>query len=175
MVRPERDPLAGRVQIDDAWLGGHDPTMGESWKSAIVAVAVESDESGDDMGRVRLLDITNAAGHELLDFIRREVSPNAHVEVDSWQGYDVLRREGYRCEVISPADDPASPLPRVRRVVGLVRRWLLGTHQGRLSRRYLQAYLDEFVFRYNRRKSPHVGLLFQRLVWQGARTRPATR
>lgn len=173
MVRPDRDPLEGWVQVDDAWLAGHDSTRGESWRSALVAVAVESDATGDEFGRIRLRDITLNPASGLIEFVQSEVKPGTVLEVDAWEGYGALDELGYRCDVVAPGDDPAAPLPRVRRVVGLVRRWLLGTHQGRLSQAYLQGYLDEFAFRYNRRKSPSVGMLFHRLIWHGARIQGA--
>ena len=169
MVRPDREPLEGWVQVDDAWLAGSEAGKGSSWRSALIAVAVESDASGDEFGRIRLRDITTEPAAGLVRFIRDEVKPGTQLEVDGWEGYETLAEEGYRCEIVAAGDDPSTPLPRVRRVVGLIRRWLLGTHQGRLSRAFLQGYLDEFAFRYNRRKSPSVGMLFQRLIWHGAR------
>ncbi len=171
MVRPDRDSLEGWVQVDDAWLSGTPARTGASWRTARVAVAVESDATGDEFGRIRLRDITRNPADGLTQFIHTEIKPGTVLEVDGWEGYETLAEAGYRCEVITPGDDPAQPLPRIRRVVGLIRRWLLGTHQGRLSQAYLQGYLDEFAFRYNRRKSPSVGMLFQRLIWHGSRVK----
>jgi transposase-like protein/Zn ribbon nucleic-acid-binding protein len=167
MVRLEREPLQGRVEVDEAWLAGEKPSKGEGWRSALVAVAVEMDPGDGEMGRIRLLDITRSPDRLMLGFIRQEVFPQATIETDAWPGYEILAGDGYRRVRLAETDDPAHPLPQVRRIVTLVRRWLLGTHQGRVERRHLQGYLDEFVFRFNRRKSPHVGLLFQRLVSQG--------
>lgn len=169
MVRPDREPLEGRVQVDDAWLAGSEVGRGSSWRSARIAVAIESDAAGDEFGRIRLRDISTDPVAGLLQFIRDDVKPDTQLELDGWEGYEALSETGYRYVVVAAGDDPATPLPRVRRIVGLIRRWLLGTHQGRLSRTYLQGYLDEFAFRYNRRKSPGVGMLFQRLIWHGAR------
>jgi len=168
MVRLEREPLVGRVEVDDAWLAGQQPGVGEGWRSARLAVAVEMDPAGGEIGRIRLFDISDAPERKMLAFVRREVHPQATVETDAWEGFASLAHDGYRRLTMADTDDPAHPLPQVRRVVTLVRRWLLGTHQGRVGRRHLQGYLDEFVFRFNRRKSPHVGLLFQRLLSQGS-------
>ncbi len=167
MVRLEREPLQGRVEVDDAWLAGDRPGKGEGWRTARVAVAVEVDPGDGEMGRIRLLDITRAPDRLMLGFVRQEIFPRALIQTDAWPGFDLLAPDGYRRVRLTDTDDPAHPLPLVRRIVTLVRRWLLGTHQGRVARRHLQGYLDEFVFRFNRRKSPQVGLLFQRLVSQG--------
>lgn len=58
-------------------------------------------------------------------------------------------------------------------LISLLKRWLPGTHQGRVSPKHLQHYLDEFVFRHNRRKWKHVGLLFQRILKQSSESTPA--
>lgn len=163
MVRVEREPLVGHVQFDDADLGEGGP----GWKGARLAVAVELDDYDKEFGRIRLLDISGRPPEALTAFIRSEVSREADIMVDAWPGHDSLAQTGFHVQVIQDSDSPTHPLPWVRRVISLVRRWILGTHQGRVSQRHLQGYLDEFVFRYNRRKSPHVGQLFQRLVSQG--------
>jgi ISXO2-like transposase domain len=83
-------------------------------------------------------------------------------------------KAGYRHRVTAQRE-PASRdlLPRVHRVVGLLKGWLLGTHQGGVSAKHLDYYLDEFTFRFNRRRSRHRGKLFCRLAQQGGRDRPA--
>lgn len=164
MVRVEREPLEGQIQFDDADLGEGGP----GWKGARLAVAVELDDRDGEFGRIRLLDITDRSSDALIGFIRSEASREARIMVDAWPGHQILAKSGFQITVIQDTNSSSHPLPWVRRVISLVRRWLLGTHQGRVSRRHLQGYLDEFVFRYNRRKSPHVGQLFQRLVSQGA-------
>ncbi|MFZ2958180.1 MAG: IS1595 family transposase [Candidatus Ozemobacteraceae bacterium] len=171
MVRLEREPLTGRVEVDDAWLGGEPPTSEKGWRGARLAVGVELDLEDGSLGRIRLQDITPAPERLMIAFVRQEVLPGSILETDAWPGFTTLDRDGYSHRVISETDDPARSLPQVRRMVTLVRRWLLGTHQGRVERHHLQSYLDEFVFRFNRRKSPHVGLLFQRLLSQGARVK----
>ena len=164
MVRLEREPLTGMVQIDDVLLRAPD---GRGEKAGVrVAIAVEMDPVSEEIGRIRLKEITRSPESGLLFFIRREIARQAILETDDRDLFAHLDHTGGERRVVAH-QVPGQYLPKVRRVLPLLQRWLLGTHQGRVERKHLQGYLDEFVFRFNRRKSPHVGLLFQRLVSQG--------
>ena len=108
-------------------------------------------------------------------FVGESIEPGSVVHTDGWLGYEPLEGDGYRHEVSYLEGQPARAsklLPRVHRVVSLVKRWILGTHQGAVSHEHLDSYLDEFAFRFNRRKSRSRGKLFYRLVQQAVAVPP---
>ena len=169
MVRPGRDRLAGEVEADETYVGG--VATGKrgrgAAKKAIVEVAVEKHGAG--MGRCRLVRIPDCSGESLLDAIEQSVTPGAVVYTDHWNGYAGLGEAGYvhYPTAIASSGDPAHVvMPRVHRIASLLKRWLLGTHQGAVRPNHLDDYLAEFTFRFNRRGSNHRGLLFYRLVDQ---------
>lgn len=176
MVRPGRDRLDGRVEVDETYVGGLDegqrgrPRAGVSHK-ALVVIAAQEDGAG--IGRVRMRRIGQASAKELLGFVDEAVLPGAVVHTDGWKSYAGLKGHGYRHDVDFQKDD-SQLLPRVHRVVSLLKRWLLGTHQGAVSHEHLDYYLDEFTFRFNRRNSTYRGKLFYRLVQQAATVDPVT-
>ena len=176
MVRPGRDRLRGRIEIDETYVGGvEEGAHGrQSETKAIVAVAAEEDGKGT--GRIRLVCIPDVTGESLLQFIRDTIEPGSEIHTDGWSGYRGLAAAGYRHEVtnIKRSEELAHELlPRVHRVASLLKRWLLGTHQGAVSREHLAYYLDEFTFRFNRRASRSRGLLFYRLLQNALHTAPA--
>ncbi len=173
MVRPGRDRLKGRVEVDETYLGGLEEGVRgrQTEKKALVAVAAE--ENGAGIGRIRLRCIPDASQSSLHGFIAETVQPGSVVHTDGWEGYGGL--EGYRHEatVLRKRKESASELlPRVHRVVSLLKRWLLGTHQGAVSPEHLDYYLDEFTFRFNRRGSRSRGKLFYRLLQQAVAIDP---
>lgn len=177
MVRPGRDPLTEAVEVDELYVGGIEPgRRGGRQRSptkALVAVAAEVRDRG--MGRIRLQRIPDASGESLVGFVRQAVAPRTVVITDGWTAYPGLARAGYvhRPRVVSGSGQTASTLlPRVHRVAALLKRWLLGVHQGAVSHGHLDAYLDEFTFRFNRRLSRHRGKLFYRLVQQAVAIEP---
>lgn len=166
MVRPDRDPLTGAVEVDDAFIGGVEPGVKgrETLKKAKIAVAVEIPRRRR-LGRVRLQHVQDFSAASLVPFIQASVAPKARVITDGWLGYASLRAEGYRhTRRVAPPGTPNRLLPHVHLILSLLKRWLLGTHQGRVEVQHLQRYLDEFAFRFNRRKSLHRGKLFYRLL-----------
>lgn len=175
-VRAGRERLGDVVEVDDALLGGVDQggLGGKSAKKARLAVAVEV--TGKKIGRVRLRHVRDLTAESLVPFVEESVEPGSEVVTDGWRSYADLRSKGYlhRVRVVGKDHSRASRLlPSVHRVIALLKRWLIGTHHGRVEHTHLQAYLDEFTFRFNRRKSKHVGKIFFRLLQQSAQTRPA--
>jgi transposase-like protein len=99
------------------------------------------------------------------------------IHTDGWLGYQGLQEKGYGHKVSNIKRSSGRPhelMPRVHRVSSLMKRWLLGTHQGSVSPKHLDYYLDEFTFRFNRRTSTHRGKLFFRLMEQAATSGPTT-
>ncbi len=173
MVRPGRDALGGVVEVDETYVGGEESGARGRFtdKKAIVAVAVEVKDEG--YGRVRLRHIPNVQTDTLERFVTDVIAPGATVHTDGWTGYRRLNRLGYDHVVTnqSKSDDPAHTLmPGVHRVASLLKRWLIGTFQGAVSREHLDYYLDEYTFRFNRHTSGSRGLLFHRLIEQAVRT-----
>lgn len=176
MVRPGRERLRGLVEVDETYLGGLEegqrgrPSAG---KKALIAVAAE--EAGRGIGRVRLRRIRDASATSLCPFVSDSVELGSQVRTDGWVGYDGIAAMGYRhkVSVISKSKRRADELlPHVHRVVSLLKRWLMGTHQGAVSHDHLDYYLDEFTFRFNRRTSSSRGKLFYRLVQQAVQVSP---
>ena len=174
MVRPGRDRLAGQVEVDETLVGGLGGARGRSTATkALVVVAAE--EVGRGIGRIRMARIPDGSAETLEAFVAEAIEPGSGVHTDGWPGYTHLEANGYHHRVTPLRGDHALAselLPRVHRVVSLLKRWLLGTHHGGVSRAHLDAYLDEFTFRFNRRRSRHRGKLFFRLVQQAVTLEP---
>lgn len=174
MVRPGRDRLSGTVEVDEIFIGA--PQKGKEGRGALgkalVLVAVE-DKDGKDIGRIRLATITNASHAAIVRALKTMVEPGSVVRTDGWRGYAGLKKDGYDHAVIerdTSNEDNLTPL--VHRVASLLKRWLLNTHQGGVQHTHLSYYLDEFVFRFNRRTSRSRGLLFYRLIQQALMVDP---
>jgi hypothetical protein len=179
MVRPGRDPLDGLVEVDEGYVGGREVGMDgrQTQDKSPVAVAVEVREGrkGEIAGRVRLSRVEPLGKAALETFIVDAIEPGAEIRTDGWNVYAGLPGLGYRHLPINVSwtGEPASrSMPHVHRVLALLKRWLLGTHQGSVQPHQLDFYLDEFTFRFNRRHSRHVGLLFYRLLEEAVRTEP---
>jgi len=176
MVRSERDPLSGIVEIDECLVGGvdHDGKRGRGANKAVVVIAIEIKEPVG-YGRIRMSHIPDASGDSLVPFVCAVVSSGATVQTDGWAGYNELQKKGYihQKKIMSSSDDPAHvSMPGVHRIASLLKRWILGTHQGSVSIEHLQSYLEEFTFRFNRRSSHSRGLIFRRLLEQAVVTGP---
>ena len=178
-VRPDRDRLSGQVEVDETLVGGeaHGGKRGRgAERKTLVAVAVEV-LSPKGFGRVRMRCVPDASGASLVPFVCDSVERGATILTDGWGGYNELAMHGFTHQrtIVSHSDDPAHvSMPGVHRVAALLKRWLLGTHQGAVESDHLQGYLDEFTFRFNRRQSTFRGLLFRRLLEQAVQTRPTT-
>jgi transposase-like protein len=172
LVRPGRERLTGTVEVDETYIGGEEPGLpgGRArGKKALVGVAVELRQPRG-YGRVRMRILDDASAASLHPFVTDHVEPGATVITDAWQGYRGIERLGYTHDRRSQraararGDDPGDLLPGVHRVASLAKRWLLGTHQGSVDPAHLQSYLDEFTFRFNRRRSASRGMIFYRVL-----------
>jgi transposase-like protein len=175
MVRPGRDLLTGRIEVDESYVGGEEEGLPGrlNLKKALIVVAAQED--GPGIGRIRMRQVIDASAESLVPFVRATVEPGSVVHTDGWAGYLPLESSGYQHEVTilkRRKKTPSELLPRVHRVISLLKRWLLGTHQGAVSQKHLDHYLDEFTFRFNRRRSKSRGKLFFRLVQQSVAVDP---
>jgi len=177
MVRPGRERLSGSVEVDETYLGGPEP--GRPGRGALgktlVAIGVEQVDAG--LGRCRMAVIPDAGWGSLRAFLLAHVEPGALVLTDGWPAYPAALGSDYLHEryPISASGLAAHELlPGVHRVAALVKRWLLGTHQGGVKPAHLGAYLDEFTFRFNRHRSRARGMLFYRLLGQAVGAPPRT-
>jgi transposase-like protein len=176
MVRPARETLSGIVEVDETLVGGVAPGGGgrHIGKKALVAVAAEV--RGKGIGRIRLHCIADSTSGSVLPFVERSVQLGSTVVTDGLNSYSCLNLLGYvheRRVILGSGEQAHKLLPGVHRVASLLKRWLLGTHQGAADREHLDYYLDEFTFRFNRRSSRARGLLFYRLAQQAVLTPPA--
>jgi hypothetical protein len=174
MVAPEREPLKREVEVDEFFLGGHDPwTDGrQRGKKALVGAAIEV--RGGGSGRVRLEVLADASGDSLGEFVKDTTAGGAIVHTDGWSGYNGLRALGYDHRPRSQRATPAGAepyLPRAHRAISNLKAWLHGTHRG-VGDPHLQVYLDEYVFRHNRRRTPMAA--FQTLLGLSSLHKPTT-
>jgi transposase-like protein len=177
MVRRGRDRLQGVVEADETYFGGPEP--GRRGRGAqgkvMVEIAVEQGDHG--LGRCRMQVIESIDAATLREFLLAHVEPGAAVVTDGLRSYIPACGQEYehRPEPIGPSGMQAHELlPAVHRVAALAKRWLLGTHQGSVAPAHMQAYLDEFTFRFNRRRSRSRGMLFYRLLEQAVHSDPRT-
>jgi transposase-like protein len=175
MVRPDRDRLTGRVEVDETYLGGLEEGVRGRQTEAKALIIVAAQEDGPGIGRIRMRRIADASAESLIPFVEESVEPGSVVHTDGWLGYLPLEGKGYDHEVTFLKGNKKTPselMPRVHRVISLLKRWLMGTHQGAVSVEHLDYYLDEFTFRFNRRKSRSRGKLFFRLLQQAVAVDP---
>lgn len=178
MVRPGRDKLTGEVEVDETYIGGMEIGNGKQGRGAetktLVVVATEC--KGKQIGRVRFSCIPDASGDNLNSFIEANVEIGSVVITDGWRGYSSLSKSSSYTHVVKTISGSGQEahelLPHVHMVDSLVKRWLNGTHQGKVSPKHLPYYLDEFAFRFNRKLSTYRGKLFYRLIQQALDTSP---
>ena len=172
LVRPGRERLTGIVEVDETYIGGKEPGLAGGrarGKKVLTGIAVEIREP-KGIGRCRMAPLADASGASLESFVRGHIEPGAKVITDGWKGYEGLGKLGYLHDPRSQraararGDDPGALLPAVHRVASLTKRWLLGTHQGATDDAHLSSYLNEFVFRFNRRRSRSRGMVFYRVL-----------
>lgn len=169
MVRPGRDRLTGRVEVDETYLGGLEEGVRGRQTERKSLIAIAAQEDGPGIGRIRMKRIPDASADSLMPFVQEAIEPGSTLHTDGWLGYLPAEGKGYvhQVTVLQGRKETASKLmPRVHRIASLLKRWILGTHQGAVSHEHLEYYLDEFTFRFNRRRSRNRGKLFYRLVQQ---------
>jgi len=176
MISPDRDKLHGTVEVDETYIGAPD-TGGKRGRGAgnkaLVAIAVEINDQ--KIGRIRMSVIDDASSKSLHPFIESSVEIGSTIVSDGWNGYCGLSEKGFAQAIQKPkANDNDSLLPHVHTVISLLKRWLLGTLQGSCSKDHLSYYLDEYCFRFNRRKSKSRGMLFYRLLQNAVRLQPSS-
>lgn len=166
MIRPHRERLNGLVEVDEVFLGGVRPRIGGRSSLRKVLILIAAEDTGRSIGRIRMQVITDASLASLNGAMRNMVEPGSTVRTDGWRGYQGVVRNGYRHVVVKrePSNPGNDPTPLVHRIASLLKRWFLGTHQGGMQHAHIQPYLDEFVFRFNRRTSRSRGKLFYQLV-----------
>jgi len=173
MVRPGRDRLSGQVQVDETYIGGKKQGKrgrGAEGKALVVVVA---QKDGKGTGRIRLKRVDDVSALSLSQAVQETVEPGTTVETDGWKGYNGLGSQGYHHVVVRKTGTIGEELlPLCDRQASLLKRWLLGTHQGAVSHAHLEYYLDEYTFRFNRRTSSHRGKLFYRLLQNAVQVKP---
>jgi len=183
MVRPDREKLKGHVEVDETHLditdrqgATHSIKRKSNTNKLLVVIAVELIEP-KGFGRIRLRPIPKDTETHLLPFICESIEPGSKVSTDGSAAYRSLADAGYDHDrhVMLGSDTPAHvSMPGVHRVASLIKRWMMGTHHGAIQANQLAPYLDEFVFRFNRRTSRSRGMLFYRLMQQAVATTPIT-
>lgn len=178
MVLPGRVALTGQVEVDETHLGGPEAgTWGRTLGDHKQLIGIAAEKVGSGIGRIRLACLPDATRRQLHGFIRQNIQPGSEVCTDGLPAYRGLERFGYQHQAVvllGKAKDAATTLlPHVHRVASLLKRWLLGTHHGSIGPTQLPYYLDEFTFRFNRRKSRTPGKLFHALLHQAVREEPA--
>jgi transposase-like protein len=165
MVREGRDRLSGTVQVDETYVGGEKPGLRGRGAGGKVIVAGAAEIRGNRLYRLRLRIIPNVKGETLIKFVEDNVVEGSTVITDDFKGYNGLDRAGYRHYV------DQSELGNLHKVFGNLKQWLIGTHKG-VSPQHIQSYLNEFTFRFNRRKTPMAA--FQTALGMGTQRRGPT-
>src|SRR5271155_501492 len=172
LIRPDRERLSGRIEVHETYIGGRELGLSggrAQGKKVLTGIAVEIlDPKG--FGRCRMTPLVDASAASLHPFVEGDIEPGSTIITDAWQGYRGLEKKGYlhdrRSQRAAAArdEDPGELLPGVHRIASLAKRWVLGTHQGAVDSANLPSYLNEFVFRFNRRHSRSRGMLFYRIL-----------
>jgi transposase-like protein len=177
MVRPGRDLLTGRVEVDECYIGGLEEGLPGRLNLDKALIVVAAQEDGPGIGRIRMRKIVDASAASLVPFLQDSVEPGSVIHTDGWLGYLPVESKGYQHEVTvlkGKKKPPSELMPRVHLAISLLKRWLMGTHQGAVSHKHLDYYLDEFTFRFNRRRSRNRGKVFFRLAQQAVAVDPVT-
>lgn len=173
MVRPGRDRLSGEIEVDEMYIGGKKEGKRGRGASGKALVVISAQLEGARISRIRLGRVQDASAPSLEQAVQQSVEPGSKVRTDGWRGYNGLGNMGYYHKIVrQDADIGENLLPHCHRVASLVKRWLIGTHQGGVSHEHLDYYLDEYTFRFNRRTSSHRGKLFYRLLQNAVATEP---
>ena len=172
-VNPDREQLRGKVEVDDAYVGGKEKDVVGRQVETKTPVALAVEVRGRASGRIRLRTLRDVSAESLVPFVQRAVESGSTVYTDGWSGYEGLKKAGYkhRIRLMKSAKEPSKVLPHAHRAISNLKTWLLGTHHG-VFPKHLQPYLDEFAFRFNRRRTPMAA--FQTLLGIGSRVETVT-
>lgn len=167
MINAERTPLSGLIEADETHIGG--PAKGkkgrgvrEAQNKTLIGGAVEVlsyfDKNGKvqkKAGRLRLQILKSASEDEIGKFVRENIALGSTIKSDGWSGYSLNALAGYQHqrEVQGTRQMAHELAPQIHQVFSNLKSWIIGIHHG-VDPKYLQAYLDEFVFRFNRRGHP---------------------
>ena len=176
MVRPGREPLTGEVEIDETCVGGVEKGGGRRHLGNKAMVVIAAEIRGKGIGRIRMKRIADGSSDSLTTFLREAVEKGGVTVSDGLESYRSLPEHGYRHtrRIVEGRTKASTLLPRVHRVASLLKRWLLGTHQGAVSREHLDSYLDEFAFAATNNyllPSPHLPDLY--IIWRRITFPPA--
>jgi transposase-like protein len=186
MVRADREKLNGLIEVDETYIGGeeHSGSTGRgTGNKVLVAIALELKDYGNEkkqglrqLGRVRLSLIKDASSESLSSFILDNIEQGSEIITDGWSSYSFLKDAGYvhTVYVQNKKKETEYQLPHVHLIISLLKRWILGTHQGAVSDKHMQSYLEEYTFRFNRRNAAKRGLLFYRLLEGAVAVEPIT-
>lgn len=173
MVRPMRDRIPGIIEVDETYIGGKKAGKRGRGAAGKILVVIGAQIDGNRIGRIRVKRVSNASGKSLTGAVQQAVEPGSIVQTDGWDGYSQLDSVGYVHEIVrKDATVGKNLLPKCNMVASLLKRWLMGTHHGAVHISHIDYYLDEFVFRFNRRTSKSRGKLFYRLVQQAVAVDP---
>jgi len=173
MVRPGRDRLQGTVEVDETYWGGEEEGVVGRLTHTKSLILIAAQRDGKGIGRIRLARVPELTRKTTHEFIGQAVEPGSVVITDGLNVYEDLNGYDHHPVVLKrQAQDASALLPGAHRVASLLKRWLMGTHQGAVRPAHLDYYLDEFTFRFNRRTSGSRGKLFYRLVQQAASVEP---
>lgn len=171
-INPDREKLSGTVEVDEFYLGGkHSGKQGRgSENKHKIVVAVEHRKSEDRnldlshlMGRARLSVIPDCSAESLTPFIKDNISEGSTLITDKWKGYTADLKTDYIHKAFKSSEN-LSKLDHVHRIASLVKRWFIGTLQGSIKPEHLQEYMDEYIFRFNRRNLKSIGGKFYRMM-----------
>jgi transposase-like protein len=174
MVRPGKDKISGRIEVDKTYLEGPDPGRKQgrgAENKVLAAIAVEI--NGEKMGRVRIALIPDLTSASLHGFIKSTIKKGSTIVTGGWRAYNGISEKGYHHEVVSAGEQDVL-LPHVRKIISLMKQCIMGTLQGSYSKKHLAYFFDEFTFRFNKRKLNHGGLLFYRLLENAVHLEPVT-
>ncbi len=172
-VNPDREKLRGPVEVDDAYVGGKEEDVIGRQVETKTPIVVAVEVRGRASGRIRLRALPDVSSASLIPFVETNVEPGSTVCTDGWSGYEGLKKAGYEHSLrpMKGAKDSSEVLRHAHRAISNLKAWLLGTHHG-VSPKHLQPYLNEFAFRFNRRRTPMAA--FQTLLGIGARVETVT-
>src|SRR5260370_5458222 len=159
MVRPGRDRVVGVVEVDETYWGGEETGAMGRRREIKALIMVAAKEDGKGIGRIRLRSIPNLTKATLHGFIAQAITPGSTVRTDGLPAYMGLDGYAHDRQIQRRQGEAEHVLPRVHRVISLLKRWLLWTPQCPIGQDHLNDYLDEFTFRFNLRTSTSRGHL----------------